>query len=85
VQTTPPCAEGLTWHVFTTPVPIGLDTVVQFEQIMSNITDPDTGAQQPPPPRYLFGSATVMQKELLCMAGKIHIVLCVMLLAAKRM
>jgi hypothetical protein len=43
LQTTPPCAEGLRWHLFTTHIPIPLSTVRQYESTFVNITDPVTG------------------------------------------
>jgi hypothetical protein len=43
MQTTPPCAEGLRWHLFTTHIPIPLSTVRKYEEKFVNITDPITG------------------------------------------
>jgi carbonic anhydrase len=43
VQTTPPCTEGLRWHVFTSHIPIPLSTVRNYESKFVNITDPVTG------------------------------------------
>lgn len=44
--TTPPCSEGLRWHVFTEYVPISIETVTAFEELLVNVTDLDTGERQ---------------------------------------
>lgn len=57
MQTTPPCAEGLRWHVFTNYATVSIETVAQFEEIMANITDIETGAYDLLPPLPLLCSS----------------------------
>jgi carbonic anhydrase len=45
VQTTPPCAEGLRWHVFTNYIPVSFETVEMYDALLANITDRETGVK----------------------------------------
>jgi hypothetical protein len=57
VQTTPPCAEGLRWHVFTTHIAIPLSTVRNYEAKFVNIIDPATGDVPPQLLQFCFGAS----------------------------
>jgi Eukaryotic-type carbonic anhydrase len=40
VQTTPPCSEGLRWHVFKEPMTISVATLIKLEAKLSGTNDP---------------------------------------------
>lgn len=46
LQTTPPCSEGLRWHVFNQHIAISEVSIIDFEVALANTTDPETGERQ---------------------------------------